>query len=84
MTKPQAITWRFRHLQEIQGGNHMKEKTEDKIPETATRRGCKDAQGIWKMLSHSEADTACEKGKGRKEKLSKWESTLFKVLSRTL
>ena len=24
LTKPQAITWRFRHLQEIQGGNHMK------------------------------------------------------------
>ena len=34
MTKPQAITWRFQHLQEIQGGNHMKhikEKMEDKI-----------------------------------------------------
>ena len=34
MTKPQAITWRFRHLQEIQGGKHMKhieERMEDKI-----------------------------------------------------
>ena len=68
----QAITWRLRHLQEIQGGNHMKEKTEDKILKLPPVEVAKMHQEYGRVIQFLPSGTAsCPPSKTMHEELGK-------------